>query len=333
MTLNRVEQYDGMPKIFVYFYVGNLPKLTKLSQFFSPSNSKYMLNKLHLLRQAHVLRRYLFVRFSRSIATINPLTNERKIAFASQILPDRDEVKIYETDYFSGLCTYRLTIYDLKWENNDTARSAVENCNFRMDTDEKNATALYPLGEQRRAYSSEGGIQMLAVTKDGFLKLAVQSKWAQISQDTRTPTASGGIDWSDQLGCKTLKQVLLNAARRELIEEQGRAHSKIPLKIIRAYPIGFFRMPHQGGKPEFVVFASLDNAASELFPDTAEVIRGEDLPAQNMDVLKGSIVKILESKTPKTNFVPLIGALICLQHALEQCPQLVMKVGFPSSTK
>jgi hypothetical protein len=141
------------------------------------------------------------------------------------------------------------------------------------------------------------------------------------------------MDWEDQFGLETLKPLILEAASRELIEEWGRKHPEKPTIRIQAIaPIGYFRMPHRGGKPQFVVFAKLHNDDIDLRPDISEVTAdlSESAAARffvpDLKSLANSTTLMTNKASVYLNSVPLFGALVCLEHAIRLSPQVICNV-------
>ena len=239
-----------------------------------PKNTTYDPIICDLRGRSFALSRYLTAKFRKSIYTINPLTNDRKIGFFSPMVAGAKSVDIFPTDYFTGLCTEALTTKDLEGVNNagnvDVKLKASTYCHIECRNGR--AVRLLDFGDTSKPCSLQGGVEVIAVSKDYYLRLAIQATVAQFSGGTRAPLASGSMDWEDQEGCETLKQLICEAGRRELIEEWGKNHRTVlRFKKGKIQPIGFFRMPHRGGKPQFVVFARLENNDWDLRPDLAEV--------------------------------------------------------------
>ena len=85
------------------------------------------------------------------------------------------------------------------------------------------------------------------------------------------------MDWNDRARGRTLKSVTVTAARREFLEEWGKKHPhKPPIRITRIEPIGYFRMPHRGGKPQFVALAKFENPVRDLHPGRSRSVKGDD---------------------------------------------------------
>jgi hypothetical protein len=180
---------------------------------------------------------------------------------------------------------------------------------------------------------------IIAITEDWWLKLAIQAKSAQVSGGTKAPLASGGIDWTDQKGSTTLKEVLVKAGCRELIEEWGKRRrlgtnrTVIRIRNNKIQPIGFFRMPHQGGKPEFVVFTKIENKVSELFLDFAEVYSAETsatretlFKVENLRSLNNAVDDMLKGGSAYKDSVPLYGSLLCLKDAITNNAKLICDI-------
>lgn len=297
-----------------------------------------------LRSRSWILSKYLTKKFATAFLSINPLTNDLKIGFFSQINEGSEYIDIFQTDYFTGLCTEALTIKNLISINRAGKREVKFKASAYCHIECKNGTAyrLLDFDDMTKPCSLQGGIEVLAISSDYYLRLAIQSKYAQYSGETRAPLASGSMDWEDQEGCKYLKELIVKASRRELVEEWGKKHHKLPdlrVKEGKICPIGFFRMPHRGGKPQFVVFARLENKDFELRPDPTEV--NEDLSDEaharfhvpDLESLRWAVARMIEGGGWYYDSVPLYGALLCLQHAIDRHPEIICDVaGYTTPT-
>lgn len=306
--------------------INRLPKHTSYNQIISI-----------LTCRSAVLMDYMFAKFSSSFLSINPLTNDRKIGFRSPIIEGAQSIDIFETDYFTGLCTEGLTTKNLVKTiagHRVVLYKAPDYC--PLECKNGRAIRLLDFNDTSKPCSMQGAIEVIAISNDRNLRLAIQSNTAQYSQGTRAPLASGSMDWEDQEDCKTLKQLIIKAAYRELIEEWGKKHPTLPpvrVKEDKIQPIGFFRMPHRGGKPQFVVFAQLENNDQDLRPDPAEVERAEEgeharacFSVPDLASLRGAVTQMLEGGGTYRDSVPLYGALLCLEHAIAHHPEVICNV-------
>ena len=80
---------------------------------------------------------------------------------------------------------------------------------------------LRPLSQSSKTVSAQIGINLLCVSKDKILLVAIQGGKTMVGQNQRTPTASGSMDWEDLGEVKTFKELGKVAALRELREEWG----------------------------------------------------------------------------------------------------------------
>jgi hypothetical protein len=286
-----------------------------------------------LKAHSSVLKKYLWKKYKASIFSPNPLTNDPKIGFRSPIISNLRNIEIYETDYFSGLCTADLTTDDIVSISSEGNIELKQKAFYPFNKSADGTIQQLDFNDTSKPRSLHGGVEMIAISQDYYLRLAIQSKYAQVSGGMRAPLASGSMDWEDQEGCKTLKQLILKAAHGELVEEWGRKHPrKPPLRITEIQPIGYFRMPHRGSKPQFVVFAKLENLDQDLRPDLAEVeadlreSAGARFHVSTFDKLRSATEQMLHEGGIYQNSVPLFGALVCLEHAIRLFPRVICDV-------
>jgi hypothetical protein len=278
-----------------------------------------------LRRDRRLLRKYVGDRMWKAFWTPRPLVNEKKVGFGSQLRPDTREVLIYPTDYFTGMCTADLT------ENDLHERTADGKCGGKYRGIERSSylqrdesLEILDFQDTSKPCSIHGGIEVWAISSDGYLRIALQNKFAQVSQYMRAPSGSGSMDWTDLEGSTTLKQLILRAAKRELLEEQANDPSS-ELGVARMEVIGFFRMLHRGAKPQFVVLAKLDSPISAMRNDPSEVDIVQPFPARSFTELSSSAESMLKSASYQDS-VPYVGAVLCLQQAIKNNPELIQRV-------
>lgn len=272
------------------------------------------------------------------------LINEGKVAFAEPFPTDTDKVEIFQTDYFTGLCTTERSLDNVIVQEGMTQRitnSASERFPFAYSGRD---ITLPHVAKNPRPISLHFGIEVLALSNDGVLRIPVQSRLPQWSQGMRAPLASGSIDWEDAEGADTLKGLIRTAARRELSEEWGARNEALERKLAltRAEPIGYFRSPIRCGKPQFVAIAKLDCADHELLADTSEVYRISDDKARqtaysrsefqvaDLQQLRAALGNILSKKSEYKDSVALLGAVHCLDTVAQARPEwLAAFLGIP----
>lgn len=283
-----------------------------------------------------MLRKYLWQKFKKAIFTERPLINEPKIGFSGRVGSLTTTVPLYRTDYFTGMCTADLTMsYFWVKGHNGVSRDELIGIDRAPIRTAGERTELLDFDDTSPVCSIHGGVEVLAVSADNYLRLAIQNKNAMVSQQMRAPTGSGSMDWDDRAGITTLKALIEATARRELGEEQGfvlgvRRSAKI--KIERMQTIGYFRMPHRGGKPQFVVLAKLKNPLVELSNDPTEVDVNNDEKSNclhrvdDLASLSAALDRILGGNSIHQDSVPLFGAVLCLKYLIEDRPEVVSSI-------
>lgn len=242
------------------------------------------------------------------------------------------------TDYFAGLCTAERSLNNAEAvERGQTVtRSHADARNvFRDGT---GRAVLPKLVDNHRPVSLHFGVEVMAVSSDGILRVPVQSALTQVSQNMRAPLASGSVDWEDTQGATTLKGVLRQAARRELSEEWGAKSPKVAQKLLGTLPepIGYFRNPLRCGKPQFVTFVRLPVTDAELAADKTEVTAyglgpvfktgtspRSVFPVETIDQLIDAMDEILGRRAEKTDSLPLLGAAHILRNIAAERPERI----------
>ena len=274
--------------------------------------------------------------FVRALRNGKALVNEKKVAFAGTFPNTGDCVKVFRTDYFTGICSSDRRFDDVVVREGSATRVISSgNSRFSLRTSEGHCR-LPPVAGSSPPISLHLGIEVLAISSDGVLLLPMQSGKASYSRGMRAPSASGSVDWSDTSGAKTLKQMLLNAGRRELAEEWGSGpYPQAPLLRSSLMPVGYFRNAARNGKPQFVAIARLACAAADLRPDPSEIympvshvpgVKSHTSPVRRITTMRDleiSLANILSQPDPSVNSVPLVGAAYCLRSVVTARPKLV----------
>ncbi len=272
------------------------------------------------------------------------LINEKKVAFTTAFPPDDDTkpVGLMRTDYFAGLCTAERSLANAVSSENGAVVMKSHADDRTVFRDGARGAVLPKLADNPRPVSLQFGIEVMAVSSDGLLRVPVQSVKTQYSQNMRAPLASGSIDWDDVEGAKTLKGVLRQSARRELSEEWGAKAKKsgvaAALLKVDPEPMGYFRNPLRCGKPQFVTFARLPILDADLEPDETEVMfHGHGpkrnaaaprsvFPVETVEDLIAAMDEILSKTAEKVDSLPLLGAAHILRSIAVERPDRIKAI-------
>ena len=121
--------------------------------------------------------------------------------------------------------------------------------------------------------SNHIGVSSLLISSDGRTVLLVQNAKAAHNKNKIVPTCSGSVDYADRPGHDNLRDVIIAAAERELLEETTLDVNKLPADIkVETKIIGFYRDLSRGGKPEFCCVTEVDEVREALVinPQTKE---------------------------------------------------------------
>lgn len=214
------------------------------------------------------LRDYAF----RSITEPRNLTNDPKVALASELCLDSNIVELMRTDYFTTLITNDLAKYGIRNREEQEIFSGL--------------TSLFPavennIGKKLRfldlpssELSNHVGANILGITKDAKLVLWVQSKKAMIEPGKMVPTGSGSCDVDDFIEPSFIESIK-RTMQRELSEESSLKNKdpEIPFADLEnIWIVGHCRNIKRAGKPEFLGVARLCVDAHELKPDITELV-------------------------------------------------------------
>lgn len=258
------------------------------------------------------------------------LINEKKVAFAEAFPPIGTTISVYQTDYFTSLCSAERKLEDVVAEENGTKHILIEAKDWKALRWRDGCFRLPKIFGNSPPMSLRIGIEVLAVSSDDVFRVAVQSRKTEFSQNMRAPLGSGSVDWDDASGTTTLKALIRNAARRELSEEWGAANPLISSKLrqLTPEPIGYFRSVLRLGKPQFVCLVRLNCKDHELSADMSEVLGDarSSFNASDLGSLMRALDSILDHHGDRVDSAPLLGAAHILKDLIEKRPDRISEI-------
>ncbi len=198
------------------------------------------------------------------------LFNSGKVRLCTDLLPDslKEETPfliVQKTDYFSSLCTNEAALRRvLRREAPDPP--VLEEFRFLYATESNPARpgVLATLCDSPCA--NHVGVSTIGVTQDGHVLWNVQPGRSAQSANRIAPAGSGSADYSDLREGDGLLDFLTRSIERELREE-CRIAPHIP---VRTKIVGYARLLHRGGKPEFFGFSEIGCGKTELAASASE---------------------------------------------------------------
>lgn len=280
----------------------------------------------------------------RKLAGPLALTNERKIGIASDFHATMTSVKLFESNYFATLCSGDLAHRDIIEVHANGKRDyspARDRVPFAGPMDR---LVLDRLSTASDRISTQIGINLLGITSDNVLLIAIQGEHNLHGAGARVPLTTGSMDWEDRLKSRTFKQLGEVAAIRELREEWGNnaaLRRKKPLGFERFVPVGVFRVPGRAGKPEFAAIGRLNWKEADLRADMSEVDAWEDragtdrashrYKVESFSDFTHAIRELREGTGREEDTAPLFGVLCCIQDAIDRNPDLLRsQLGYAS---
>ena len=258
------------------------------------------------------------------------LINEKKVAFAEDFPPIGNTISVYQTDYFTSLCSAERRLEDVVEEENGVKSPLIDAKDWNAFQWREKKFRLPKIFGNSPPMSLHVGIEVLAVSADDVFRVALQSKRTEFSQNMRAPLGSGSVDWSDTHGASSLKAAIRNAARRELSEEWGGTNTKIYHKLnqLTPEPIGYFRNVLRLGKPQFVCLVRLNCKDHELSADVSEVFHDTRASFYTPDLvsLAGALDSILKHHGHRKDSAPLLGAAHILKHLINEREERVSEI-------
>ena len=171
-------------------------------------------------------------------------------------------VEVQKTRYFSGLATNDVSYLEVNSRPVSDLFCPLKLVydGFSLFLNQVGALrTLAPLVGSR--CSNHLGVSTMAITRDGVVLITGQSSRNIQSRRLLAPSGSGSVDWRDLERSDDLLAVIRRAAERELTEECGFKAGRYPM---RTSVIGFARLVHRGGKPEFFCLTVIDENAGDL---------------------------------------------------------------------
>lgn len=187
------------------------------------------------------------------------LFNDPKVRLKSDMtseLFERGHVVLQKTNYYYGVCTSEMTLTEV-WSRSKKIK-LFDGINFISNND-------FLLDLQLSGCSNHIGLSTLAFTKDGQLVTTVQARKSAQSPCLLAPSGSGSADYADldrEPEPRDFRRFLVNAMQREFLEECG-----LPQELnykVQSSIVGFARLLHRGGKPEFFGISYIDLPSTEL---------------------------------------------------------------------
>lgn len=258
------------------------------------------------------------------------LINEKKVGFAEQFPPVDESVSIYQTDYFTSLCSAERRLEDVVTEEGGDRDTLVDAKDWNAVQWRDNMFRLPMIFKNSPPMSLHIGVEVMAISSDNFFRVAVQSGKTEFSQNMRAPLGSGSVDWDDVDNAATLKALIRNAARRELAEEWGARNPSIFRKLsqLSPEPIGYFRSVLRLGKPQFVCLVRLNCSDHELSADASEVLRDtrSRFDASDLQSLGKALDAILNHHSGQVDSAPLLGAAHILRDLIDKRPNRISEI-------
>ena len=172
---------------------------------------------------------------------------------SAEQLINGNPARISRTDYFSSLCTNELGLTEIResigfGSCRDDAKSLFDGRSLWL-TGEPD-WQIKPLDSSD--CSNHIGVSTLAISSKGIIPLIRQPSKSAQSSGLLAPSGSGSLDWQDLAGAQagpslTFPKLITYAMDRELREECGLT----PGDLQQTYLVGYARMLHRAGKPEF----------------------------------------------------------------------------------
>ncbi|MBU8546329.1 MULTISPECIES: hypothetical protein [Roseomonadaceae] len=200
------------------------------------------------------------------------LTAEGNLVVVQGIVQETDYYALLATDYSSG-----FVVHEFEDEMREVAGVLVYD-GFSLFTTRtaESCRELRPLSNlvssslPASASANVIGVSAILITSDMHVFLTRQRVESVASGGMLAPSGSGSVDWLDAeklpAGEFPLMNLLMPAMRREILEEAGLLQAGRPEKPmdIALMPVGFARLLHHAGKPEFFFMGRINAGYDEI---------------------------------------------------------------------
>ena len=190
------------------------------------------------------------------------LFNDEKVRLVTDLtaqhLAVRGAVELQKTDYFSAVCSNYLTLKEI-WSR---SKRQLLLDGLRMLANNNIICDLSASGN-----ANQIGISTLAFAADGTMIVLIQGVGNLVSVNKLAPSGSGSADYSDLHHQDYFQDFIRRAMNRELLEECGLKEGE---QLVKTRLIGFARLVHQGGCPEFFGVSFLNAPYNSLRVSKAE---------------------------------------------------------------
>ena len=177
--------------------------------------------------------------------------NEKKLCMASEIEKHNENeylVFVNKGCYYNSFLTNN--IYNLKMSHQNG-----------LYIEPPLNSQTYPIQALHNSYMSNHiGISTIAVSSDGYAIIMRHNNKTVVSSDKLLPSGSGSMDFADLQESQDFREIIIQAAERELHEETNIDANNIQKTEI----LGFYRDLNRGGKPEFCCLTYLKPNKLEL---------------------------------------------------------------------
>lgn len=176
------------------------------------------------------------------------------------LLASGSAVTLQRTSYFDSVLTNELASVDIyRRASHGGDQTLIEGARACLTDHTGSGSALSDLAHSHASNSI--GISTLAITSDDCLITTVQAAGSAQSPNLIAPSGSGSADWDDVHAGDRLRDFIVRAMERELLEETGLENEGIRVETAL---VGFARIIERGGKPEFFGISRLHAHSSQI---------------------------------------------------------------------
>jgi len=173
-------------------------------------------------------------------------------------------INLKKTDYISALQTNHFADKSLYRDSRRTSDKLADGLSkFLIDPI---SGRIKTISETKHSNANNIGISTVVILKNsGSILLVLQGKESAKSENLLAPSGSGSLDWNKDISSfqdslQSFQKILLRGMRRELNEETGIDGKN----VIEERVVGYARLLHYAGKPEYFGLAIVNCSEDEL---------------------------------------------------------------------
>lgn len=226
---------------------------------------------LHKGANLELAKDVLRARYRASLNGTQVFRDEDNVCLINDPNPDDPKLSIFRGSYFLSLISHEPTRFDVVEGGGVRPTNYKSTAMSHLEQRLMGEDGVLASISERTGLAYHMGVNTLAITRDGYLRLWRQGASAQHSEGLIAPSGSGSLDWADREGASGLRGMVCTGMERELLEESTKQGTPLDAtKIAKTLIVSYFRNIERGGLPGFTGITMLEARLNELTPNETE---------------------------------------------------------------